>query len=140
MPDDLPRVLLAEASLPYRRVLREAIMAFHHCEVDDAPSGEAAFQMALTQRYALYIFAFGLPDMSGEMLDRLLAKAVPLVHQTPSAPPVIYLLRAEEADHWQSLQRNARVRGSCSVPPRLDKLMPTLSQLLPLRSTPALPL
>jgi hypothetical protein len=42
----IPRVLLAEESLPYRRVIREALMAFRVCEIDDAPSGERAFELA----------------------------------------------------------------------------------------------
>jgi CheY-like chemotaxis protein len=125
-----PRVLLAEESLPYRRVLREAITAFHQCEVDDAPSAEAAFELALKRPYALYIFAYRLPDMTGELLDRLLSKAVPLAQEVTSPPPLVYLLRPEDADHWQQLNRNARVRGGTTMPPRLDKLMPMLEQIL----------
>ena len=45
-PPAAPRVLLAEESLPYRRVIREALQAFRVCEVDVAPSGERAFEMA----------------------------------------------------------------------------------------------
>jgi hypothetical protein len=37
----VPRVLLAEESLPFRRVIREALMAFRICEVDDAPERRA---------------------------------------------------------------------------------------------------
>jgi hypothetical protein len=40
----VPRVLLAEESLPFRRVIREALMAFRICEVDDAPNGERALK------------------------------------------------------------------------------------------------
>ena len=60
---NIPRVLLAEESLPYRRVIREALTAFRHCEVDDTPSAEHAFQIALQRRHVLYILALTLPDM-----------------------------------------------------------------------------
>lgn len=131
----LPRVLIAEENLPYRRVIREALTAFRDCEVDDSPSGEHAFELAVRKRYALYVFALSLPDMKGDMLDRLLTKVVPLVHaDTHAAPPVIYLLRPEEASHWQQLSRDARVRGHLTIPPRLDQLMAATANLLPPRS------
>lgn len=130
----LPRVLIAEEILPYRRVIREALTAFRECEVDDSPSAEHAFELAVRQRYSLYVFALSLPDMKGDMLDRLLTKVVPLVHkETHAAPPVIYLLRPEEAIHWQQLSRDARVRGHLTIPPRLDQLMAATANLLPPR-------
>jgi DNA-binding NarL/FixJ family response regulator len=130
MSEPLPRILLAEESLPYRRVIREAATAFFHCEIDDAPSAEAAFDLALRQPYALYVFSHALPDMSGEMLDRLLSKAIPLTQGSASAPPVVFLVRAEDADRWQHMLRDARVRGHAVMPPRLDKLLPLLGKLL----------
>jgi CheY-like chemotaxis protein len=131
----IPRVLLAEESLPYRRVIREALMAFRQCEVDDAPNGEVAYELALRRRYALYLFAYTLPDMHGDLLDRLLAKASPLVHQgTHAAPPIVFLLRPEESNQWQMLSRSARARGHVLLPPRLDMLMQTTAGLLPERS------
>lgn len=130
-----PRVLLVEESLPFRRVIREALTAFRHCEVDDTQSAEHAFELALQRRYSLFLFAFTLPDMRGDLLDRLLARAMPLVHQgSLTAPPVIYLLRAEEARHWQELSRNARARAHVFMPPRLDMLMQATAGVLPERN------
>ena len=129
-----PRVLLAEESLPYRRVIREALTAFRHCEVDDSPNAEHAFQVALQRRHALYLFALTLPDMRGDLLDRLLSVAAPRVHAgTHAAPPVIFLLRPEEAIHAQEFSRHARVRGHLFIPPRLDQLMQAIGTLLPER-------
>jgi DNA-binding NarL/FixJ family response regulator len=134
-----PRVLLAVESLPFRRVIREALMAFRHCEVDDTPSAEHAFELALGRRYALYVFALSLPDMRGDLLDRLLVKACPLVHQgSHTAPPIIYLLKPDEALAWQELSRSARVRGHVFTPPRLDVLIQATSGLLPERN-PTMP-
>ena len=73
------RVLLAEESLPYRRVIREALMSFRHCEVDDCPTGERAFELALSRPYQLLILALPLPDLSGQMLDRLISRAYPQI-------------------------------------------------------------
>ncbi len=131
----MPRVLLVEENLPYRRVIREALLAFRECVVDDTPSAEHAFELALSKRYALFVFALSLPDMKGDMLDRLLARTVPQLHpDTHSAPPVIFILRPDEASLAQELTRNARVRGHVSIPPRLDQLMAATVSLLPARS------
>lgn len=130
----IPRVLLAEASLPYRRVIREALMAFRICEVDDAPSGERAFELALQREYSLFLFSLPLPDMTGDMLDRLLSKAYPMVHAgVHAAPPVIFLIQPGDALRFQELQRDARVRGSMPLPPKLDVLLAVTASLLPER-------
>jgi DNA-binding response OmpR family regulator len=131
------RVLLAEESLPYRRVIREALTAFRECEVDDTPSGEHAFEMALRREYSLFIFSIPLPDLRGDMLDRLLVKAYPLAHRhRHTAPPVLYLTRPADHTLFESLKRDVRVRGSLSFPPRLDQLLAATASLLPERSQP----
>lgn len=136
----VPRVLLAEESLPFRRVIREALMAFRVCEVDDAPSGERAFEMALRREYSLFLFSLPLPDMTGDMLDRLLSKAYPLVHHgVHTAPPVIFLMRTTDSLRFQELQRDVRVRGSMPLPPKLDVLLSLTASLLPERANPAFP-
>jgi DNA-binding response OmpR family regulator len=127
-----PRVLIVEESLPYRRVLREALTSFRHCEVDDTPNAESAFEMALKREYSLLIIALPLQPFSGEILDRLIAKAYPLAHPgTHTAPPVIYLLRPAEVSHIYDLQRDARVRGHLTIPPKLDTLIALTQNLLP---------
>jgi CheY-like chemotaxis protein len=136
----VPRVLLAEESLPFRRVIREALMAFRFCEVDDAPNGERAFEMALKREYSLFLFSLPLPDMTGDMLDRLLSKAYPLVHAgVHTAPPVIFLMRPSDAMRFQEMQRDVRVRGSMPLPPKLDVLLSLTASLLPERQGLAFP-
>ncbi len=138
VPKCPPRVLLAEESLPYRRVIREALTAFRECEVDDTPSGEHAFEMALRREYSLFIFSVPLPDLKGDMLDRLLAKAYPLAHPgRHTAPPVIYLTRPTDQQLFESLKRDVRVRGSLPFPPRIDQLLAATATLLPARNAPA---
>lgn len=130
----VPRVLLAEESLPYRRVIREALMAFRDCEVDDAPTGERAFEMALKRQYSLFLFSLPLPDMTGDMLDRLLSMAYPMAHAgVHAAPPVIFLIQPTDALRFQELQRDVRVRGSMPLPPKLDVLLTVTASLLPER-------
>lgn len=127
-------MLLAEESLPYRRVIREALVSFRQCRVDDAPSAERAFEMALQRPYQLLIFSLSLPDMSGALLDRLLARAYPMVHAgSITAPPVIFLIRPTELQTYQELQRDVRVRGCLTSPPRLDSLLALTAGLLPER-------
>ncbi|MGV3661214.1 MAG: hypothetical protein ACO1TE_13590 [Prosthecobacter sp.] len=140
VPPPLPRVLLAEESLPFRRVIREALLAFRLCEVDDAPSGERAFEMALRREYSLFLFSLPLPDIAGDMLDRLVSHAYPRVHVgSHAAPPVIFLIRPTDAMRFQELQRDARVRGSMPLPPKLDVLLSLTAKLLPERANPAFP-
>lgn len=139
-PIAVPRVLLAEESLPFRRVIREALTAFRVCEVDDAPSGERAFEMALRREYTLFLFSLPLPDMTGDMLDRLLSTAYPLVHSgAHAAPPVIFLIRPTDAMRFDELKRDVRVRGSMPLPPKLDVLLSLTANLLAPRSNPAFP-
>ncbi|WP_395717799.1 hypothetical protein [Prosthecobacter sp.] len=139
-PTAVPRVLLAEESLPYRRVIREALTAFRMCEVDDAPSGERAFEMALRREYSLFLFSLPLPDMMGDMLDRLLSTAYPLVHSAAhAAPPVIFLIRPTDSMRFDELKRDVRVRGSMPLPPKLDVLLSVTAPLLPERVNPAFP-
>ncbi len=136
----VPRVLLAEESLPFRRVIREALTAFRVCEVDDAPSGERAFEMALNRPYALFLFSLPLPDLAGDLLDRLISKAYPRVHPgVHTAPPVIFLSRPIDALRMQELQRDVRVRGSMPLPPKLDVLLALTASLLPERQGMAFP-
>jgi CheY-like chemotaxis protein len=124
-------VLLAEESLPYRRVIREALTSFRHCEVDDCPTAERAFELALARPYQLLILAATLPDMSGVMLDRLIARAYPLAHPgSHTAPPVIFLTQNRHSAELAASQRNARFRGTVPYPPRLDLLLPLTTGLL----------
>ena len=127
-----PRVLIVEESLPYRRVIREALVSFRHCEVDDTPSAESAFEMCLKREYALLLIALPLQPFAGDTLDRLIAKAYPFAHPGKhTAPPVIYLLRQAEIPRIYDLQRDARVRGHLTIPPRLDTLLALTQNLLP---------
>ena len=129
-----PRVLIVEESLPYRRVLREALLSFRLCEVDDTPSAESAFEMTLKREYALLLLAIPLQPFPGQVLDRLIAKAYPFAHPgRHSAPAVIYLLRPNEASLIYDLQRDARVRGHLTIPPRIDTLLQLTQSLLPPR-------
>lgn len=130
-----PRVLLVEESLPFRRVIREALTAFRDCDVDDTPSAEHAFEMALQREYALFIFSLPLPSINGDLLDRLLARAYPLAHRgSHTAPPVIYLMRPQDQQSFQNIQRDARVKGSLEMPPRLDMLIALTDKLLPAKT------
>ena len=126
------RILVADSSLPNRRLIREFLTAFRDCEVDDAASAEHAFERALQREYSLFIFALTLPDMSGALLDRLLARVYPRCHAgVLSAPPVIYLTRTDESAAYYEIQRDARVRGSVPLPLSLDALMAAAGSLLP---------
>lgn len=132
MPPATARVLVADASLPNRRLIRELLTAFRSCEVDDAASAEHAFERVLQREYALFIFALTLPDVNGVLLDRLLAKVYPRIHsQALTAPPVVFLVRTDENAAFREVERDARVRGSVPLPLNLDALMTAAGGVLP---------
>ena len=126
-----PRVLVADASLPNRRLIRELLTAFRSCTVDDAASAEHAFERATMQEYGLFIFALTLPDMNGAMLDRLIARIYPRLHNAVIAPPVVFLTRSDEMSAFHEVKRDARVRGHVPLPLSLDSLMNVAGALLP---------
>jgi len=132
MSTEPPRVLVADASLPNRRLIRELLTAFRACEVDDAATGEHTFERAMQRPYSLFIFAMTLPDINGALLDRMIAKVYPVVHPGSfSAPRIIYLARADEAVAFREVERDARVCGSVPLPLNLDLLMNTAAKVLP---------
>ena len=70
------------------------------------------------------------------LLNRLLAKAYPLTHSgVRTAPPVIFIMRTEDTPVFQELQRDARVRGALTYPPKLDVLLSLTNGILPERTT-----
>ena len=130
-----PRVLVADASLPNRRLIRELLTAFRSCEVDDAANGEHTFERVLQRPYALFIFAMTLPDMNGALLDRLIAKVYPMVHAgSITAPPVVYLVKNDEMAAFREVERDARVRGNVPLPLNLEALMNAAGKVLPAKS------
>lgn len=131
MTSSSPRVLVADASLPNRRLIREVLTAFRSCEMDDAANAEHAFERAVMQEYALFIFALTLPDMNGALLDRFIAKVYPRIHNAVTAPPVVFLMRSDEKSAFHEIQRDARVRGAVPLPLSLDALMNVAGALLP---------
>jgi CheY-like chemotaxis protein len=132
--NNIARVLVADESLPNRRLIREFLPAFRLCEVDDAANGEHAFERALQREYSLFIFSFTLPDMNGALLDRLIARAYPQCHAgAASAPPVIFLTQSNESSAFHEIQRDARIRGAVPLPLSLDALINAASTVLPAR-------
>lgn len=126
------RVLVADASLPNRRLIRELLTAFRSCEVDDAATAEHTFERVLQRPYSLLILAMGLPDMSGALLDRLISRMYPLIHAgTLTAPPVVFLVRSDEAAAFREVERDARVKGAVPLPLNLDLLLNTVGSALP---------
>ena len=120
--------------------MREALTAFRHCEVDDAPSGERAFELALRRPYDLFLFALDLADLPGDQLDRLLAQAYPRAHPgRHSSPPVIFLTAHPSHPLIATLRANARVLGTLSLPPKIDTLLTLTQRILPPRADAALP-
>jgi CheY-like chemotaxis protein len=138
MPESpLLRVLVADESLPNRRLIRELLTAFCACEVDDAASGEHACERITQREYALFVVALTLPDISGALLDRMIARVYSRCHpETLTAPSVIFLIRPDQTAEFQAVKRDARVRGAVPLPLSLDVLMQVAGPLLPAKGPP----
>ncbi|MEZ0390121.1 MAG: hypothetical protein ACAI34_23780 [Verrucomicrobium sp.] len=138
MPDpSVLRVLVADESLPNRRLIRELLTAFFACEVDDAASGEHAFERITQKTYGLFVFAFTLSDIQGPLLDRMIAKVYPRCHpDLLSAPPVIFLIRPDQSADYHAVKRDARIRGAVPLPLSLDALMQVAGPILPPKALP----
>lgn len=135
MSSTVSRVLVADASLPNRRLIRELLTAFRSCEVDDAATAEHTFERVLQRPYNLLILTMSLPDMSGALLNRLIGKMYPIVHSsTLTAPPVIFLVRSDEGAAFREVERDARVKGAVPLPLSLDLLLNMVGTTLPEKS------
>lgn len=120
--------------------MREALTAFRQCEVDDAPCGERAFEMALRRPYDLFLFGIELPDLPGDQADRLLSHAYPLAHPgRHTAPPIIFLTAKPDSSRSQELRSHARVLGVLQMPPKIDQLLALTQRILPARMDASLP-
>ncbi len=118
------RVLLAHGDVPTNSLVRDTLENFTWSEVDMAPNADIAFERALQRPYALFIFAFDLPTLDGEVLYEFISKAYRYREAgLKVAPPIIYLGEASDTSRSDSLRRDARVRGVLLRPLSLDRLI-----------------
>lgn len=132
-----PRVLVVHADPALLRLIRESLEAFLHCEVRTTSSGLAAFDRVLAESYRLMLIDLHLPDLGGELLDDLISRAYPKVHQgTLTAPPVLWLGLPADHRRQDALTREARTKALITTPINIQRLLDTAAALLPGKPPP----
>lgn len=126
------QVLLVHEDVATMRLVREALESFTVSTVDTSPNAVYAFERSLQKRYDLFVFSLSLPEIHGELLYELIAKAYQHCHAgSRTAPAIIYLGEQKHSARVDELQRDARVKGVVMRPIRLDTFLKKAHQVLP---------
>jgi DNA-binding NarL/FixJ family response regulator len=123
------KILIVEDHDATRQSLRDWLEAvFPRCRVVEAPTGERAVVLARAESPQLVVMDISLPGMDGVKATRRIKAALPAAH-------VVML-----SIHEDGVYRAAAFAAGASafVPKRKvqSELLPTLSELLSVRSTP----
>ncbi|MBL9153553.1 MAG: hypothetical protein JNK37_13750 [Verrucomicrobiales bacterium] len=130
-----PRVLVVHPAASTGRLIRESLQNFTQAEIDLSPDTSHGFEMALSRRYHLFIFALHLPDMDGPLLYEMISKAYAAFREGESrtAPGVIFVREPEERLPPPEISRDARVKGILSKPLSIERLLDAVKSTLPMR-------
>ena len=130
-----PRVLVAHSDAGLLRLTRESLEAFLECEVRTTSSALTAFDRILQEPYRLLILDLHLPQLPGELLYDLVARAYPRVHTgVLTAPPVVWLGLPSDLPRQDELTREARTKALLLTPLNIQRLLDTAAGFLPRKS------
>ncbi len=128
---DIIRILVVDDDIALARLIREALTAHFHCEVDATPNAEYAFELALKKRYRLFIFDFSMPMIDGAMLFALIGKVYDHVHPPLVVPPLILISGRGDDARAQELMKEPGVRAFLSKPFAIERLLQKVREVLP---------
>ncbi len=128
---DLARVLVVDDDVSILRIIREALTAFFHCEVDTSPKPEYAFELAMKRQYDLMIFDFSMPMLDGAMLFFLVSKAYENMQPPRAVPPLLLVSGQGEEKRAQELLKEAGVRGFLAKPFAINRLLQKVREAVP---------
>ncbi|MCB1093380.1 MAG: hypothetical protein KDL87_17715, partial [Verrucomicrobiae bacterium] len=117
------------------RLIRESLENFTLAEIDQSPDTSRGFELALSRRYQLFVFALHLPDMEGPLLYELISKAYAAYREGDSrtAPGVIFVREPEDEMPPTEISRDIRVKAILTKPLSIERLLESVSQTLPMR-------
>jgi DNA-binding response OmpR family regulator len=113
------------------RLVREALTASFHCEVDTSPKPEYGFELALKKQYDLFIFDFQMPMIDGAMLFFLIGKVCDNSKPPRATPPLVLISGKADESRAQELLREPGVRGLVAKPFAMNRLLDKVRETVP---------
>ena len=125
------RILMVDDDVALLRLVREAIAATFHCEIDTSPKPEYGFELALKKRYKIFIFDYQMPMIDGAMLYFLIGKVYDNVQPPQIVPPLILVSGKADEDRAQEMLKEPGVRGLVAKPFAMNRLLDKIRQVVP---------
>jgi DNA-binding NtrC family response regulator len=124
------RILIADDEVALLTVMREALTARYHCEVDTSPRPEYGFELAIRKTYDLFIFDFSMPMIDGAMLFFLIGKVYNVIEPPRSLPPLLLVSGKGDEKRAQELLKEPGVAGFIAKPFLMNRLLEKVGQTL----------
>lgn len=132
MPErPVKRILMVDDEVALLRMVREALLASFHCEVDTSPKPEYGFELALKKQYDLLIFDFQMPMIDGAMLFFLIGKVFDNSKPPRAVPPLLLISGKADEARAQELLREPGVRGLVAKPFAMNRLLEKVRETIP---------
>lgn len=125
-------ILIVDRDSSGLRFVESIVRGTVHCDVECQVDALSAFEHGLCRSFDLFIFDHSLPEISGPLLYRLLARVYEREQPLPAPiPPVIYLCDESERVTVQKLASEPGVRGVISRPVSVQRLAELVRAALP---------
>ncbi len=125
------RILIVDDEVPLLRVMREALTACLHCEVDSSPRSEYGFELAVRKTYDLFIFDFAMPMIDGALLFFLIGKVYNNMEPPRTVPPLLLVSGKAEEERAQELLKEPGVAGLVAKPFAMNRLLEKVKECVP---------
>lgn len=127
-------VLVVHPVASTARLIRETLESFTDARVVTTSDPLRAFELALQQPHALYLFGMQIGELGGPMLYELVCRAC-TAGRGPRrvAAGVIFIREKDGPPLPEGLERDVRVKDVVSKPIRIDRLLRAVSGALEVR-------
>ena len=122
------RILIVDDEVALLRIMREALTASFRCEVDTSPTPEYGFELALKQKYDLFVFDFSMPMIDGAMLFFLISKVYNNIKPARIVPPLVLVSGKGDEARAQDLLKEPGVAGFVAKPFSMRRLLEKVRQ------------
>jgi DNA-binding response OmpR family regulator len=125
------RILIVDDEVALLRIMREALIAHFHCDVDTSPRPEYGFELALKKNYDLLIFDFSMPMIDGAMLFFLIRKVYDNAAPPRTVPPLLLVSGKADEQRAQELLKEPGVAGLIAKPFAMNRLLDKIRESVP---------
>ena len=129
--EEPPHILIVDDDFTLARLIREALTARFHCEVDATPDPEYGFELALKKRYCALIFDFAMPNIDGAMLFTLISKVYNHVNPPLPMPPLVLISGKGDEERAQELMKEPGARAFIAKPFAMNRLLEKIGEIAP---------